>query len=213
MFTGLIEELGKIESVKPISGGKTLTISAEKILSGINTGDSISVNGVCLTVTKFSARNFTVDAVGETLNKTTMNELRIGDNVNLEPALRLSQKLGGHIVQGHVNGVGEISELKKLGENYLLFVLVPVALEKYLVKEGSIAIDGISLTIADTLNNECTFSIIPHTWLNTNLRTKNIGDKVNIEIDIIAKYVEKLLAGGKKNISELNEERLNKLGY
>lgn len=213
MFTGLIEELGKIESVKPISGGKTLTISAEKILSGINTGDSISVNGVCLTVTKFSARNFTVDAVGETLNKTTMNELRIGDNVNLEPALRLSQKLGGHIVQGHVNGVGEISELKKLGENYSLSVIVPSALEKYLVKEGSIAIDGISLTIAGAMNTKCTFSIIPHTWLNTNLRTKNIGDKVNIEIDIIAKYVEKLLAGGKKNISELNEERLNKLGY
>ena len=213
MFTGLIEELGKIESVKPISGGKTLTISAEKILSGINTGDSISVNGVCLTVTKFSARNFTVDAVGETLNKTTMNELRIGDNVNLEPALRLSQKLGGHIVQGHVNGVGEISELKKLGENYSLSVIVPSALEKYLVKEGSIAIDGISLTIADAMNNKCTFSIIPHTWLNTNLRTKNIGDKVNIEIDIIAKYVEKLLAGGQKKISELNEERLNKLGY
>ena len=213
MFTGLIEELGKIESVKPISGGKTLTISAEKILSGINTGDSISVNGVCLTVTKFSARNFTVDAVGETLNKTTMNELRIGDNVNLEPALRLSQKLGGHIVQGHVNGVGEISELKKPGENYSLSVIVPSALEKYLVKEGSIAIDGISLTIADTTNNKCTFSIIPHTWLNTNLNTKKIDDKVNIEIDIIAKYVEKLLAGGKKNISELNEERLNKLGY
>ena len=213
MFTGLIEELGKIESVKPISGGKTLTISAEKILSGINTGDSISVNGVCLTATKFSARNFVVDAVGENLNKTTINQLRIGDKVNLEPALRLSQKLGGHIVQGHVNGVGEISELKKLGDNYLLSVLVPVALEKYLVKEGSIAIDGISLTIADTLNNECTFSIIPHTWLNTNLRTKNIGDKVNIEIDIIAKYVEKLLAGGQKKISELNEERLNKLGY
>lgn len=213
MFTGLIEELGKIESVKPISGGKTLTISAEKILSGINTGDSISVNGVCLTVTKFSARNFTVDAVGKTLNKTTMNELRIGDNVNLEPALRLSQKLGGHIVQGHVNGVGEISELKKPGENYSLSVIVPSTLEKYLVKEGSIAIDGISLTIADAMNNKCTFSIIPHTWLNTNLRTKNIGDKVNIEIDIIAKYVEKLLAGGKKNISELNEERLNKLGY
>ena len=213
MFTGLIEEVGRIEAVKPIAGGKTLTICAEKILSGINTGDSISVNGVCLTVTKFSARNFSVDAVGETLNKTTINQFRIGDKVNLEPALRLSQKLGGHIVQGHVNGVGEISELKKLGENYSLSVIVPSALEKYLVKEGSIAIDGISLTIADATNNKCTFSIIPHTLLNTNLNSKNIGDKVNIEIDIIAKYVEKLLTGDKKNISELNEERLNKLGY
>ncbi|MCL4551059.1 MAG: riboflavin synthase [Bacteroidetes bacterium] len=213
MFTGIIEEVGRTEAIKPIAGGKSLTISAEKILSGINTGDSISINGVCLTVTKFSARNFTVDAVGETLNKTTMNELKIGDNVNLEPALRLSQKLGGHIVQGHVNDVGEISELKKLGENYLLSVLVPVALEKYLIKEGSIAIDGISLTIADVDRNKCTFSIIPHTWANTNLNAKKIGNKVNIEIDIITKYVEKLLAGTKENISELDEERLNKLGY
>lgn len=213
MFTGLIEEVGRIEAIKPIACGKTLTISAEKILSDINMGDSISVNGVCLTVTKFSARNFTVDAVGETLNKTTVGKLRIGDKVNLEQALRLSQKLGGHIVQGHVNGVGEISELKKLRENYSLTVIVPSALEKYLVKEGSIAIDGISLTIADTLNNKCTFSIIPHTLLNTNLSAKKIGDKVNIEIDIIAKYVEKLLTGGQKNIRELNEERLNKLGY
>ncbi|MCL6100576.1 MAG: riboflavin synthase [Bacteroidetes bacterium] len=213
MFTGIIEEVGRTEAIKPIAGGKTLTISAEKILSGINTGDSISVNGVCLTVTKFSARNFTVDAVGETLNKTTINQLRIGDNLNLEPALRLSQKLGGHIVQGHVNDVGEISELKKLGENYLLSVLVPVVLEKYLIKEGSIAIDGISLTIADIDYNKCTFSIIPHTWANTNLNAKKIGNKVNIEIDIITKYVEKLLAGTKENISELNEERLNKLGY
>lgn len=213
MFTGIIEEVGRTEAIKPIAGGKSLTISAEKILSGINTGDSISVNGVCLTVTKFSARNFTVDAVGETLNKTTINQLRIGDNVNLEPALRLSQKLGGHIVQGHINDVGEISELKKLGENYLLSVLVPVALEKYLIKEGSIAIDGISLTIADVDYNKCTFSIIPHTWANTNLNAKKIGNKVNIEIDIITKYVEKLLAGTKENISELNEERLNKLGY
>lgn len=213
MFTGLVEEVGRVESIKPIGGGKTITISAGDALKGTNIGESISVNGVCLTVTKSLLKNFSADAVGETLNKTTIDDFRVGDLVNLERALSFSQRLGGHIMQGHVNGVGEISELKKLGENYSLSVLVPPDLEKYLIKEGSIAIDGISLTIADTINNRCTFSIIPHTWANTNLNTKNVGSRVNIEIDIIAKYVEKFLAAGKKNNNGLNEEWLNKLGY
>ncbi len=213
MFTGIIEEVGKIESIKPISSGRTLTISAEKILENLCAGDSISVNGVCLTVTKFSSGNFDVDAVGETLNKSTIRLLGVGDKVNLETALQLSQKLGGHIVQGHVNATGEISELQKLGENYLLSVIIPLELEKYLIKEGSIAIDGISLTIAQMLNNKCTFSIIPYTWLNTNLSAKKIGDSVNIEVDVIARYVEKLLHTTNENAKKLDEERLNQMGY
>lgn len=213
MFTGLIEEVGQIKLVTPINGGKTLKISAKTVLEKVSMGESISVNGVCLTVTKFSTKSFSVDAVGETLNKTTVDDLQTGDSVNLERALTFSERLGGHIVQGHVNGVGEISELKKLGENHSLSVIVPTPLEKYLVKEGSIAIDGISLTIADTTGNKCTFSIIPHTWTNTNLSAKKVGSRVNIEIDVIAKYVEKFLTAGKKNEIKLNEEWLNKLGY
>ena len=213
MFTGIIEEVGKIEMIKPIAGGKTLVISVKKILNDMKVGDSISVNGVCLTVTKFTLNHFSVDAVGETLNKTTIGMLNIGNVVNLESALQVSQKLGGHLVQGHVNGVGEISEIKKLGENYSLTVIVPYALEKYLIKEGSITIDGISLTIAQTSNNKCTFSIIPHTWGNTNLHARKAGDKVNVEIDVIAKYVERFLLYKNENNSELNEEWLNKLGY
>lgn len=213
MFTGIIEEVGKIELIKPIAGGKTLIISAKKILTDLKVGDSISVNGVCLTATNFSSDNFSVDAVGETLSKTTIGMFSIGSFVNLESAMQLSQKLGGHLVQGHVNGVGEISEIKKIGENYSLTIIVPYELEKYLIKEGSIAIDGISLTIAQTSNNKCSFSIIPHTWRNTNLNTRKAGDKVNIEIDVIAKYVEKFLLGKNENRNELNEEWLNKLGY
>jgi len=134
--------------------------------------------------------------------------------VNLERSVRLSDRLGGHLVQGHVNGIGTISEIKKLGENYLVKIIVPEDLERYLIKEGSIAISGISLTIADVTKNEISLSIIPHTWQNTNLRDKEVNDKVNVEIDILAKYVEKLLTkvnnSSNKNISE---SWLKEIGY
>ena len=133
--------------------------------------------------------------------------------VNLEPALQLSQKLGGHLVQGHVNDVGTITEIKRAGENYLLYLSLPHLLEKYLIKEGSIAIDGISLTIADVNSNKIMCSIIPHTWKNTNLHTRKSGDKVNIEIDVISKYVEKFTSSKPENKNELSEEWLTKLGY
>ena len=213
MFTGLIEEIGIIENIKPIAGGKKITIGAKTILKGLKEGDSISISGVCLTCTYFSSNSFTVDAVGETLIKSTIDSLTTGKIVNLETALSFSQKLGGHLVQGHVNGVGKISDIKKLGENYSLSVSMPKELSKYLIDEGSIAIDGISLTIAQAQNNNCSFSIIPHTWKNTNLHTKEVGDKVNVEIDVIAKYVENFLRDSKKNNIELNEEWLHKLGY
>lgn len=213
MFTGLIEEVGRIENIKPIADGKTITIRAQSIVKEIKAGDSVSVNGVCLTVINFSSTGFTVDAVGETLIKSTIDSLTTGNIVNLETALSFSQKLGGHLVQGHVNGVGKISDIKKLGENYSLSVAIPQELSKYLINEGSIAIDGISLTIAQVQNNNCSFSIIPHTWKNTNLHSKEVGDKVNVEIDVIAKYVENFLRDSKKNNIELNEEWLHKLGY
>ena len=214
MFTGIIEEIGKIEKITPIAGGITIKIKAEKILEDVAVNDSVCIDGVCLTVIKLDKSSFWVDAVGATLEKTIFNKVKADTSVNLERSVRLSDRLGGHLVQGHVNGIGIISEIKKLGENYLVKVLIPEDLEKYLIKEGSIAINGISLTIADLDRNEISISVIPHTWQNTNLKDKKANENVNIEIDIFAKYVEKLLTRG-NNSSDKNitESWLKEIGY
>jgi len=214
MFTGIIEEIAKIEKTKPIAGGLSIKIGATKILDDISVNDSICVDGVCLTVTNFDNSGFWVDAVGATLEKSTFASIKPSSFVNIERSVRLNDRLGGHLVQGHVNGIGTISEIKKLGENYLLQITVPENLERYLIKEGSIAVSGISLTIADLDKNLISISVIPHTWQNTNLKYKKINDKVNIEIDVLAKYVEKLLtkdnSGSEKNITE---NWLKEIGY
>jgi riboflavin synthase len=214
MFTGIVEEIGKIEKITPIAGGFTLQIKAEKVIEELAVNDSVCIDGVCLTVTKKENDAFWADAVGATLEKTTFNKIKADTFVNLERSVRLNDRLGGHLVQGHVNGIGTISEIKKLGENYLVKVIVPQELEKYLIKEGSIAINGISLTIAEMNNNEISLSIIPHTWQKTNLKVKKVNDNVNVEIDILAKYVEKLLTkvnnSSNKNISE---SWLKEIGY
>jgi len=214
MFTGIIEEIAKIDKTKPIAGGLSIKIEAKKILNDISVNDSICIDGVCLTVTNFDNSGFWVDAVGATLEKSTFAFINSSSYVNLERSVKLNDRLGGHLVQGHVNGIGTISEIQKLGENYLLKIIVPENLERYLIKEGSIAINGISLTIADLNRNEISLSIIPHTWQNTNLKDKKINDKVNIEIDVLAKYVEKLLtknnSTSEKNITE---SWLKELGY
>lgn len=214
MFTGIIEEIGKIEKITPIAGGFTIRIKAEKVIKDLAVNDSVCIDGVCLTVTKKENGAFWADAVGATLEKTTFNKIKADTFVNLERSVRLNDRLGGHLVQGHVNGIGTISEIKKLGENYLVKIIIPEDLERYLIKEGSIAISGISLTIADVTKNEISLSIIPHTWQNTNLRDKEVNDKVNVEIDILAKYVEKLLTkvnnSSNKNISE---SWLKEIGY
>ena len=211
MFTGIIEEIAKIEKTKPIAGGLSIKIGVIKILDDISI---ICVDGVCLTVTNFDNSGFWVDAVGATLEKSTFASVRPSSYVNLERSVRLNDRLGGHLVQGHVNGIGTISEIQKLGENYLLQITVPENLKKYLIREGSIAVNGISLTIADLDKNLISISIIPHTWQNTNLRHKKVNDKVNIEIDVLAKYVEKLLtkdnSGSEKNITE---NWLKEIGY
>lgn len=214
MFTGIIEEIGIVEKITPISGGITIKIKAEKILGDIAVNDSVCIDGVCLTVIKFDKNSFWADAVGATLEKTTFNKVKAETSVNLERSVKLSDRLGGHLVQGHVNGIGTISEIKKLGENYLVKILIPDELEKYLIKEGSIAINGISLTIADLDSNEISISVIPHTWQNTNLKDKKVNEKVNVEIDILAKYVEKLLAKNNNNPdTNITEGWLKELGY
>lgn len=213
MFTGIIEEVGEVKRISSISGGKELCIKTNSILSDSKVGDSISVNGVCLTITKILGGEFFTDAVGETLIKTTIGKLSVGDKINLERAVSLNQRLGGHLVQGHVNAVGRISEVVKLGENYSVTVLFPKELDKYIIHEGSIAVDGISLTIAKIVDNKFSVSVIPHTWKETNLSYKRTGDLVNIEVDVIAKYVEKLLGAEKKQNKIISEEYLKQLGY
>ena len=214
MFTGIIEEIGKVSDVNPIPGGKTIKISAVKILNDISVNDSVSVNGVCLTATKVDEQGFKVDAVGVTLEKSTFSELQISSPVNLERSLKLSDRLSGHFVLGHVNGTGVIKEIIKLGDNYLMRVNVPGNMKKYLIEEGSITIDGISLTIAELEDSTIGISIIPHSWNNTTLQYKNAEDRVNIETDVLAKYVERLT--NKKEFEQknkLSENWLKELGY
>jgi len=214
MFTGLIEEIGNITQVVPIPGGNSLNIGCSKIIEDIDVDDSICVNGVCLTAIKIEKNSFWVEAVGATLEKSTFADITSPSSVNLERSLRLNDRLGGHLVQGHVNGIGIITEIKKLGDNYLIKVDVPSDLERYLIKEGSIAINGISLTIAELEENTVSISVIPHTWKNTNFNSRKIGDKVNIEIDILAKYIEKLIKKSESQPSKINSENwLKELGY
>jgi riboflavin synthase len=212
MFTGIIEEIGRIKDLHPFAGGIRIIISCSEILEGTKIDDSISINGVCLTVVKISKNEFTVEAVGETLEKTTVSEFRIGDEVNLERALKFSDRIGGHLVQGHINGIGKIVFTEKLGDNYFIKIEVPKQLEKYLISEGSIAIDGISLTIAKLSKNIVGLSIIPHTWKNTILSKRKIGEFINIEIDFLARYVEKFINNTKKS-ETITEEWLKKTGY
>ncbi|KAF0148593.1 MAG: riboflavin synthase alpha subunit [Ignavibacteria bacterium] len=213
MFTGLIEEVGRINSSKPFGGGLAIEIFSKKLTKNAKVGDSIAVNGVCLTITKLADCLFSFDAVSETINKTTLRELKTGAKVNLEPALKIGQNLGGHLVQGHVNNTGKLTSITNKGENYLVTLSFPVELQKYIVNEGSIAIDGISLTVAQINSNELTCSIIPHTWKNSNLCYKFIGEKVNIEVDILAKYAENFRNNLHVGKQDLTEEWLKKIGY
>jgi riboflavin synthase len=194
MFTGLVEEIGKVFKLKRLGSGIEYSIKCEKVLKNLEVGDSISVNGVCQTVTKFDENSFTVFAVEETLNKTTLKKLKINDIVNLETSLTLNKKIGGHLVYGHVDTVGKIININKSPNEILLTVEFDREFNKYVIHVGSIAIDGVSLTIAKLSDNSITVAIIPHTWTNTIFKTKIVGDLVNLEFDFIGKYVEKQLS-------------------
>jgi riboflavin synthase len=212
MFTGIIEEIGHIKKIERIAGGNKINISAEIIMGDIKVDDSLAVNGVCLTVTRMEDAAVWVDAVGETLEKTTLVSMMVGSQVNLERALRLSDRLGGHLVQGHVNGIGEITQIKRRGENYYLEIFVPSNLNKYIVEEGSITVDGISLTIARLNDMRIGISIIPHTWKNTTISEAKVGQKVNIETDVLAKYIEKMLHNSREE-EKYSKKWFHELGY
>lgn len=194
MFTGLVETLGHLASFEPHSAGASLRINAPDIMPGVKEGDSIAVNGVCLTAVRLDANSFAADLAPETLARTNLGALKTGDVVNLEQSLAAGARLGGHILQGHVDGRGELIEIRELGDgNWWLRILLPEDLERYFVFKGSIAIDGISLTVAAVNGCEISITIIPHTWAKTNLHRRQAGEFVNVEVDIIAKYVEKML--------------------
>lgn len=195
MFTGLIQQISKVKEIHPNKEGKTITIEFKGADKQIKIDDSVAVNGVCQTAIQINGDLVTFQAVHTTLEKTTLGNLKPNDVVNTELALRASDRLGGHMVQGHVNGFGKIAEIRNLGQNYMLSVSYPKELGRYFVAEGSVAIDGISLTIAEHQMDGCEFtlSIIPHTWANTILQHRQVGDLVNIEVDILAKYVENML--------------------
>jgi riboflavin synthase len=192
MFTGIIEEKGIIKSIRTAGRTARISVSANKVLEGLKVGDSINTDGVCLTVTEFSSSSFTVDVMPETMLRSTFTDLRSGNSVNLERALRLSDRLGGHIVSGHIDGTGIIDRIRQDENAVWLLIKAEEPVLKYIVDKGSVAIDGISLTVVKTDNRTFEVSIIPHTQSETTLLTKKTGDKVNIECDILGKYVEKL---------------------
>ena len=205
MFTGLVETFGAVVSV--INTGNAVQLSLKPLSDfEVQMGDSVCVNGVCLTVTTHNG-DISFDVSPETLRSTNLGDLKISDKVNLERALRLSDRLGGHIVTGHVDGIGIIRDKKQIGEYTFYTFESPVEVLKYIVKKGSIAVDGISLTVVDVDNRSFSVAIIPHTLTATNIGAKSVGDKVNLEADIIGKYVEKFLG---RNDSDANMMELLK---
>jgi len=215
MFTGIIEEVGSVERIVPRGTGSEIRIRAAKVTDGAHEGDSIAVSGVCLTARRLAPDAFSADLSPETLARTALGQLRPGSRVNLERALLPTSRMGGHIVQGHVDGLGVLREMKELGDgNWWLTIEVPAEVERYCVFKGSISIDGVSLTIAKLEANRLSVAVIPHTWANTTMRDYQPGGKVNLEIDIVAKYVEKMLSSleiPKK--SSVTEARLREMGY
>jgi riboflavin synthase len=195
MFTGIIEELGGVKALRRDAGAARLTISASAVLDGTIVGDSICVNGVCLTVIDLNKNVFSADIAVETLKVTNLGELRIGDKVNLERALRLSARIGGHLVSGHIDSIGHIRGKREEGNGWRISIDAPESILRYIIKKGSIAIDGISLTVADVDKRGFSIAMIPHTGKLTTLGFKSAGATVNLEVDIIGKYVERLLSG------------------
>lgn len=217
MFTGIIEEAGSVRSLRQVSAGMRLVVEAEQIARQTKPGDSVAVNGVCLTVVENNHRSFSCDLSAETLRCSSLGRMREGMVVNLERPLAIGDRLGGHIVQGHVDGVGRMNSAVPSGEGMEMEFSIPASLERYLISKGSVAVDGISLTIASLKKNAFMVAVIPHTYRVTNLRHLKPGDAVNLEGDVLAKYFERFfqlgLIGEMRPKSMLTVDSLREQGY
>ena len=209
MFTGIIEEIGKLKSVRRGNRSAVLEIEADKVLAGTRIGDSISINGVCLTVTTLGPTSFTADVMPETFDRSNLGSLHSGNPLNLERALRLGDRMGGHIVSGHIDGAGSILNFKEDENAIWITIKAEPSILRYIVEKGSVAIDGISLTVASV--DEATFkvSVIPHTRHETTLCTKVPGNKVNLECDIVAKYIDRFSGFGKQTSAETSSSKIS----
>jgi riboflavin synthase len=214
MFTGIVEHVGQIESFEGNDLGARIRVKAGPLTAGLAKSGSIAVNGCCLTAVDISGESFGADLSGETLRRTGLGEMKPGTRVNLERPLTAMKELGGHFVQGHVDGIGRATRLEPEGENWWFGVRVPDELARYIVMKGSIALDGISLTVAGWHDGIVETAIIPFTYTNTNLSSLTVGDAVNIEVDVLAKYVERLLEGRREAAGPLlGVERLVEQGF
>ena len=213
MFTGLVQETGKIEAVRATSRGTRLSVAAKGISRELKKGDSVAVSGVCLTAIEIARGRFSADLAQETLRRTSLEKLRKGSLVNLELPARPRDRLGGHIVQGHVDGTGELVSLQKVpgGDDWRLTATIPRELCKYVVPQGSITLEGISLTVAQIEGAKLEIAIIPHTYQATSLKTVRPGDLLNIEVDVLSKYVERLTQ--RESASRLSVEMLMRRGF
>ena len=210
MFTGIIEEIGRVKKISLAGKSGSLEIGAKKVLEGTKIGDSIAVNGVCLTVTSLSSSTFTADIMAETVRRSSLGSLSSGSGVNLERAMAADGRFGGHIVSGHIDGTGKIARLQKEENAVWVHISAGKEILALIVEKGSIAIDGISLTVASVSDSEFAVSIIPHTASETTLLSKKAGDIVNLENDIVGKYVQKLLsnpAGGNNQNKSRNDDK------
>jgi riboflavin synthase len=216
MFTGLIEDMGTVKKIDKKGGSMSLLVETNLDLTETKTGDSISVDGVCLTVVELLPKGFRVEVSSETLQRATIKDIKEGQKINIERAMRLSDRLGGHLVLGHVDGIGKIKGISKDVNSKRMKILASKDIMKYIIKKGSVAIDGISLTVNDCTDDDFDVNIIPHTAGYTTLSSKKVGDSINIENDIIGKYVERFLGKGqakREEDSKINREFLSKHGF
>ncbi|MEE2752812.1 MAG: riboflavin synthase [Candidatus Latescibacterota bacterium] len=217
MFTGIVEEVGDIKGIDQRSNLQRTTVGGSFVLEGTEVGDSISINGACHTVVSVEDDCFAVESVVETLNRTTTGDLRVGDRVNLERSVRLSDRLDGHLVQGHVDGIGKVIVREVFDDNVNFTFEVDSSIARYIAEKGSVAIDGISLTVVSlcevTDRGQFSVTIIPHTLSVTALQDRHPGDRVNIEIDVIARYVERLIQTGSLNPNGLTWSAIESMGY
>lgn len=211
MFTGLIEEIGQIHRLERLGGGSRIYVQANIVTEDLKIDDSVSINGACQTVVDIKNKIFTVEAVEETLKKTTLGYLRNGNSVNLERAAKLGSRMGGHLVQGHIDCTGSVASIEKLNTAVNLWIKFPYEFQKYVINAGSIAIDGISLTVARKSSDMLMVAVIPHTWKVTALKNLKTSEKVNLEFDLIGKYVENMIKGN--NFSGNLEKYIDQPNY